>query len=165
MLGRTYDAQNCSIARALEVVGERWSLLIMRDAIFMGVTRFSDFQRRLGLAANILATRLDGFVAAGLMERRKYSEHPDHYEYLLTEKGRAIQPVLVALTMWGDRWAAPDGPPVVYEHAGCGGEIEQAITCSACAESLHPDHVVSRGEPQILPRPTASRRERPSARR
>lgn len=123
------------MARALELVGERWSLLIMRDALFAGATRFGDFQRSLGLASNVLASRLDNFVSAGLMRRRQYSEHTDHYEYLVTEKGRDFLPVIVALTAWGDRWEAPDGPPVVYEHAGCGGEVQQTITCSTCAES------------------------------
>src|SRR5712691_11016406 len=94
MLKRTYDGQNCSAARALELVGERWSLLIMRDALFAGHTRFGDFQRSLGVAPNILTARLGGFVAAGLMERRRYSEHPEHYEYLLTGKGRDLAPVI-----------------------------------------------------------------------
>ena len=100
MLGRTYDTQNCSAARALELVGERWSLLIIRDALFAGHARFGDFQRSLGVASNILTARLDSFVAAGLMERRRYSEHPEHYEYLLTGKGRDLAPVIVALTAW-----------------------------------------------------------------
>src|SRR4051812_33427867 len=110
MLGRTYDNQNCSVARALEVVGERWSLLILRDAMFRGTTRFSDFQRVLGLAPNILANRLDTFVAADVMR-------VDNREYYLTAKGWDLQPALIALTEWGDRWAAPDGPPVIYRHA------------------------------------------------
>ena len=101
MLGRTYDTQNCSAARALELVGERWSLLIIRDALFAGHARFGDFQRSLGVASNILTARLDSFVAAGLMERRRYSEHPEHYEYLLTGKGRDLAPVIVALTRLG----------------------------------------------------------------
>src|SRR5450755_1606952 len=107
MLGRTYEGQNCSAARALEVAGERWSLLVIRDALFRGITRFSDFQRSLGVAPNILATRLDSFVGAGLMELRQYSERPPQHEYLLTGKGRDLGPVIIALTAWGDRWAAP----------------------------------------------------------
>src|SRR3954447_17797158 len=98
MLGKTYSDQNCSAARALELVGERWSLLIIRDALFRGVTRFADFQRNLGVASNILASRLNDFVAADLMERRVTSTHHD---YLLTDKGRDLQPVIVALTHWG----------------------------------------------------------------
>jgi DNA-binding HxlR family transcriptional regulator len=133
MLGKTYSDQNCSAARALESVGERWSLLIIRDALFRGVTRFADFQRNLGVASNILASRLNDFVAADLMERRLTSPHHD---YLLTDKGRDLQPVIVALTHWGDRWAAPDGPPIVFEHADCGGGIEQHFSCTICGGDI-----------------------------
>ncbi len=132
MLGRTYDNQICSIARALDVIGERWSMLIIRDAVFAGVTRFGDIQHNLGVATNVLASRLDAFVEAGIMQRRRYSEHPDQYEYVLTEKGRDLAPALIALTSWGDRWAAPDGPPILYQHAVCGGAIEQEIACENC---------------------------------
>src|SRR3984893_8436798 len=134
MLGRTYDSENCSAARALEVVGERWSLLILRDALYRGTTRFADFQRTLGRGSTILAPRLDGFVSAGLMQTRRYSEHPEHHEYVLTDKGRDLQPVVIALTEWGDRWAAPQGPPIVYEHAGCGGAIHDQLRCSICGD-------------------------------
>jgi len=129
MLGRTYEGQNCSAARALEVVGERWSLLIMRDALFRGMTRFSDFQRSLGLASNVLAKRLDGFVENGVMEQRVNPEHAEQQEYVPTEKGRELKPVVLALTAWGDRWAAPNGPPVTFEHEGCGGKVEVHLLC------------------------------------
>jgi hypothetical protein len=86
------------------------------------------------MASNILATRLDGFVGAGLMQTRRYSEHPEHHEYVLTDKGRDLQPVVIALTEWGDRWAAPQGPPIVYEHAGCGGAIHDQLRCSICGD-------------------------------
>ncbi|HEX3680455.1 MAG TPA: helix-turn-helix domain-containing protein [Galbitalea sp.] len=132
MLGHTYDNQICSIARALEVFGERWSLLIIRDAVFAGVTRFGDIQHNLGIATNVLASRLDAFIEAGIMQRCRYSEHPEQYEYVLTEKGRDLAPALIALTSWGDRWAAEDGPPIVYHHAVCGGPIEQQILCANC---------------------------------
>ena len=134
MLGKTYDSQVCSAARALEFVGERWTLLIVRDALFAGATRFSDFHKGLGIATNILTSRLDGLVRAGIMERRGYSENPDLHEYLLTDKGRELAPVIVALTEWGDRWAAPDGRPVLYTHAPCGGEISQQISCATCGQ-------------------------------
>src|SRR5882672_289855 len=134
MLGRTYDKEVCSAARALELVGERWSLLILRNASFAGHTRFSEFERRLGIAPNILASRLESFVAAGLMEVRPNAEHKGQNEYVLTEKGRDFIPAIVALTAWGDRWAAPDGPPIVYEHETCGGEIELRLRCRACNE-------------------------------
>lgn len=136
MLGRTYDGQNCSAARALEVIGERWSLLILRDSLLRGFRRFGDFQASLGVARNVLSARLDLLVREGLLTRRRYSTHPDHYEYLPTEKGIDVVPVIVALTRWGDRWAAPDGPPVVFTHAECGGELTQTLHCSRCASAL-----------------------------
>jgi DNA-binding HxlR family transcriptional regulator len=132
MLGKTYDSQVCSIARALEVVGERWSLLIIRDALFTGSTRYNDFQRSLGIATNILKDRLDGFVNAGIMRRHRYSTQPELYEYVLTEKGRDLAPALIALTAWGDRWAAPDGPPIRYSHTVCGSAIHHEVVCATC---------------------------------
>src|SRR5918993_5307650 len=132
MLRNTYDDEVCSIARALEVVGERWSLLILRNALFAGSTRYGDFQRSLGIATNVLQDRLDGFVRTGLMERSAYSTQPELYEYVLTEKGRAFAPVLVALTAWGDRYAAPDGPPILYRHATCGSAVGVDAACVSC---------------------------------
>src|SRR6266566_2028632 len=146
------EGLNCSAARALEVVGERWSLLIMRDALFRGMTRFSDFQRSLGLASNVLAKRLDGFVENGLMEQRVHPEHPDQQEYVPTDKGRDLKPVVLALTAWGDRWAAPNGPPVTFEHEGCGGKVEAHLLCLKCGRSPDLAHVVAK--------PTRSRRRR-----
>jgi DNA-binding HxlR family transcriptional regulator len=132
MLGNRYEAQVCSIARTLEVVGERWSLLIVRDALFAGVTRYSEFRENLGIATNILKTRLDALVAAGIMERRSTAGGAELYDYVLTAKGRALGPALVALTEWGDRWAAPDGAPIVYRHATCGAAVTNQLTCASC---------------------------------
>jgi DNA-binding HxlR family transcriptional regulator len=146
MLGKTYETEVCSAARALEVVGERWSLLIIRNALFAGATHFNDF-RTLGIATNILKNRLDGFVDAGIMQRRNYSRHPEHYEYLLTDKGRELAPVIVALTEWGDRWAAPDGPPVLYAHSVCGGPITLPTTCANCGRVHDPSEVRARPGP------------------
>jgi DNA-binding HxlR family transcriptional regulator len=146
MLGKTYDSQVCSAARALELVGERWSLLIIRDALFAGASRFNDFLE-LGVATNILKNRLDGFVDAGIMERRSYSRNPDHFEYLLTDKGRALTPAIVALTEWGDRWAAPDGPPVLYVHSVCEGPITLQTTCANCGQVHDPAEVHVRPGP------------------
>jgi DNA-binding HxlR family transcriptional regulator len=140
MLGRTYDGQVCSAARALEVAGERWSLLIIRDALFAGSRRFNDF-RSLGIATNILKSRLDGFVAAGLMERRNYSKSSEQYEYLLTQKGRDLAPVIIALTEWGDRWDAPCGPPILYRHAVCDGDITLQTSCANCGAVDNPAEV------------------------
>jgi DNA-binding HxlR family transcriptional regulator len=99
------------------------------------------------VAPNILAARLDTFVAAGLMERRRYSEHPEHYEYLLTGKGRDLAPVIVALGAWDDRHAAPDGPPITYEHTACGSEIHQQIRCAACGEEVRNTDIRARSGP------------------
>ena len=132
MLGKTYDSQVCSIARSLEVVGARWSLLIIRDALFAGSTRYSDFQRSLGIATNILKDRLEGLVDAGIMRRHQYSQQPELYDYLLTEKGRDLAPALIALTEWGDRWAAPDGPPICYSHTVCGSAIGHEVVGARC---------------------------------
>ena len=129
MLGNTYETQVCSIARALELVGERWTLLILRNALFAGSTRYRDFQRGLGFATNVLQDRLDGLVEAGIMERRASSEQAGVSEYVLTAKGRDFAPVLVALTHWGDTWAAPDGPPILYRHTGCGSALGVELTC------------------------------------
>ena len=129
MLGKNYDGEVCSIARSLEVVGERWSMLIIRDALFAGSTRYTDFQRTLGIATNVLQDRLDGFVDAGIMRRQQSSEQPGLHQYLLTEKGRDLAPALIALTEWGDKWAAPDGPPILYRHQGCGSAISHELVC------------------------------------
>lgn len=115
MLGRLYENQNCSAARALELVGERWSLLILRDAMFADYTRFTQFEKGLGIATNILAKRLEDFVEAGLMERRQSGTPSDQAEYLLTQKGLELKPAIVALTEWGDKWVRPG--PVEFRNA------------------------------------------------
>ncbi|WP_158884853.1 winged helix-turn-helix transcriptional regulator [Amycolatopsis anabasis] len=135
MLGRRYERQNCSAARALELVGERWSLLIIRNAVFAGMTRFSEFERRLGIAPNILAKRLDGFVSDGLMESRPAGDAAGAREYVLTQKGRELGLVVMALTEWGDRWAAPQGPPILFEHEACGGSVHLSTSCDECGQA------------------------------
>ena len=147
MLGRTYEHENCSAARALEVAGERWSLLIFRDAIFRGRTRFSEFQRSLGLATNVLASRLDRFVAEGLMELVPASDHTDQREYRLTQKGLDFQDVVVALTAWGDRWNAPTGPPIQYRHRSCGGPVTIELRCASCDTTVEAGNVLAEAGP------------------
>jgi DNA-binding HxlR family transcriptional regulator len=112
MLGRTYEGQDCSIARALEVVGERWTLLIVRDAL-LGLRRFEEFQRSLGIARNVLADRLNRLVEAGILERVRYQVRPDRYEYTLTEKGRDLDVALVGLRQWGDKHVGDERVTVV----------------------------------------------------
>jgi DNA-binding HxlR family transcriptional regulator len=130
MLGNTYDNEVCSIARSLELVGERWTLLILRNALFAGSTRYRDFQHSLGIATNVLQDRLDGLVEGGVMERRSSPAQAGVSEYVLTEKGRDFAPALVALTEWGDKWAAPDGPPILYRHSACGSPLGVELTCA-----------------------------------
>ena len=122
MLGRLYDNQECSAARALELVGERWSLLILRDAMFRKYTRFSQFEKSLGVAPNILAKRLESFVADGLMKRRQPRRAGEQAEYVLTQKGLEFKPVIIALTQWGDKWVQPG--PVVYQTEADGKRVE-----------------------------------------
>lgn len=132
MLQRTYDDQVCSIARALEVVGERWSLLIVRDAL-LGLKRFEQFQDSLGIARNVLANRLSRLVAAGVFERVPYQQRPERFEYRLTPMGRQLSVPVLALMQWGDEHlAGPAGPPRLAQHAGCGGELRTGLICRQC---------------------------------
>jgi DNA-binding HxlR family transcriptional regulator len=143
MLGRSYDREVCSAARALEVAGERWSLLILRNAAFAGVTRFTDFQQRLGIAPNVLAARLELFVAEGLMT--VVPAATGYGEYRLTEKGLDFKPVIMALTEWGDRWAAPDGPPIAFHHDGpCGGRVSLSVGCDRCGAELDAGEIAAK---------------------
>ena len=136
MLKNDYENQTCSIAAALEVVGERWSLLIVRD-VLLGLRRFDEIQSNLGVARNVLQTRLTRLIEHGILERRLYQERPPRYEYRLTEKGLDLWPAIVALMSWGDRHAAPQaGAPVLLEHKDCGGAVDEHRICGACGERL-----------------------------
>jgi DNA-binding HxlR family transcriptional regulator len=141
MLRSDYDGQTCSIARSLELVGERWTILIIRDA-FLGRRRFEEFQRSLGIARNILQSRLERLVDAGILRRERYQEHPPRDEYRLTEKGVDLWPVIVDLLQWGDRHASgPEGPPVLLRHRGCGGDLDERRRCRRCGAELGPREV------------------------
>lgn len=130
----------CSVARTLEVVGEWWTMLVIREA-FNGVRRFDDFHERLGIARNVLAARLQRLVEHGVLERRQYQDRPPRCEYRLTEKGRDLYPVLIAMLAWGDRWmAGPEGPPVRLTHA-CGHQLGAVMVCGGCGEPLDPRQV------------------------
>jgi DNA-binding HxlR family transcriptional regulator len=150
VLKHTYDGQHCSIAGSLEIVGERWTLLILRDA-FLGVRRFDEFQRSLGIARNVLQGRLERLVDNGILERVRYRERPERFEYRLTEKGLDLWPVVVSLLAWGDRHAAPDGPPVMLEHSGCGGRVNDRRICESCGALLGPRDVKARRGPAARP--------------
>jgi len=147
MLGRTYDDQVCSIARALEVLGERWTLLVVRDAL-LGIRRFEDFQHSLGVARNVLTDRLRRLVEAGILQRVRYQERPQRYEYWLTSTGRELAVPLIGLMHWGDRHlAGPAGPPRVTRHRDCGGDLQAVLECDTCGQT------VSAAGLEVLPGP------------
>jgi DNA-binding HxlR family transcriptional regulator len=146
MLKRDYD-QTCSVARSLEVLGERWTLLVIRD-IFYGKRRFAAIQEDLGVARNVLATRLARLVAEGILEKRPYQDRPTRYEYFLTEKGIDLWPVMITMMHWGDHWLATDeGPPVVIHHKECGGEVDDRGYCERCGERLTARDAYAEGGP------------------
>jgi DNA-binding HxlR family transcriptional regulator len=137
VLRHDYPGQVCSIAKALEVVGERWTLLIVRD-VMAGSRRFDELQKGLGVARNVLASRLQRMVDEDILERRPYQANPERFEYFLTEKGLDLWPALVALLGWGDRHTPyPDGPPIVILHKECGGRVTDRGVCGDCGEVLH----------------------------
>jgi len=137
MLGNEYPGQICSVAGALEVIGERWSLLIVRD-VMNGNRRFGELQRSLGVARNVLSARLQRLVEEGILERRAYQESPPRHEYFLTEKGLDLWPALVALQGWGDRHSTgPEGPPMLIVHKQCGGTVSDRGVCESCGETLN----------------------------
>ncbi|MFC9993724.1 winged helix-turn-helix transcriptional regulator [Nocardia sp. NPDC127526] len=155
----SFEDMNCSIAQCLEVVGDWWTLLIVRDALF-GITRFDDFRSRLGIARNVLTQRLDHLVAQGILDKAPYQDNPLRYDYTLTRKGRSLWLVLTAMRQWGDTWAAPDGPPVEAVHDTCGHTMTVQPVCSACGDHLagrdiHPVLGPGARTPDLLPHPPA----------
>jgi DNA-binding HxlR family transcriptional regulator len=137
VLHSDYPGQVCSIAKSLEVIGERWSLLIVRD-VMNGNRRFGEIQASLGIARNVLSARLQRLVNEDILERRAYSESPPRYEYFLTEKGLDLWPALIALLNWGDRYSSgPEGPPKVIVHKVCGGRVSDRGICESCGKVLH----------------------------
>lgn len=143
-LHRGYDGQECSVAGTLELVGERWTLLVIRE-LMTGVHRFDDLQRDLGIARNVLQDRLERLAEGGLICRRAYQDHPPRYEYRLTERGLDLWPVIVGLMQWGDRHLVwPDGPPVTLEHRACGGRLDDHLCCEECGARLGPRDVWAR---------------------
>jgi DNA-binding HxlR family transcriptional regulator len=142
---KSFEHMGCSVAQCLEVIGEWWTMLIVRD-VFLGVRRFDDFQTRLGISRNVLALRLSTLVAAGVLEKRRYQERPPRYEYVLTDKGHDLWPVLNAMRQWGDVHAAPNGPPLTLVHRACGHKAQLVLTCAHCGERVgHRDVRAQRG--------------------
>ena len=132
------DRQPCSLARTLSVIGDRWTLLVIRDC-FLGVRRFENFEARLGIARHVLADRLKKLTEAGVLTKVPYQERPRREEYRLSEKGLALYPALIALLDWGDTYmSGKSGPPVLRRHRPCGHETHGVMVCSECGEPLDP---------------------------
>lgn len=130
------SSENCSLARALAVVGDRWTLLVLREA-FLKTRRFEDFQLRLGIARRVLTERLAGLVENGVLEKVAYQQRPVRHEYRLTDKGLALYPVILSLVHWGDAHLGDgNGPPVIHRHKACGHDFRSVLTCSECGEAL-----------------------------
>jgi len=140
------QAEPCSIEATLDLVGDRWTLLIMRD-IFRGVHRFSQLHDDLGIAKNLLTDRLTRLVEHDILHKVQYQDRPPRFEYRLTPKGMDLSPALVALMGWGDRWAADGQPPTLLVHDVCVTPLEQVLLCPACDETVQPSHIRSRPGP------------------
>ena len=135
-----FAAISCSVARTAGLIGDPWTLLVLRD-MFLGLSRYEDLHRNLGVATNVLADRLGRLVARGLATRRAYQARPVRHEYLLTPAGRDLYGIVLAMLAWGDRHLAPDGPPMTLVHATCGHPTTPAVTCNHCGGGLAPDTV------------------------
>jgi DNA-binding HxlR family transcriptional regulator len=136
MLPRTYDQQMCPVARVMEVIGDRWTLLIIRD-VFQRLHRFQQLEASLGLSRHVLSERLERLVEDGIFERRRYQERPERFEYHLTEKGRGLWKLLAQITLWGDEhYPAPAGRHREIRHVGCGGAMDDRFHCQACGQEL-----------------------------
>src|SRR5262245_32060153 len=154
-----FAQQNCSIARSLSFLGERWTMLVLRE-IFLGGRRFDEIQGELGIASNVLSGRLSTLVDEGILERRRYSERPERFEYRLTDSGRDLLPVVLSLLRWGDThldWKS--GPPLEVVHTDCDHPFHQVGTCSHCGGELDTRNVRAR------PGPGANKRNRDRAAR
>lgn len=143
----------CSVARAVDVIGQRWTPLILRD-LFAGLARFEDIRRDLGIASNILAARLDDLEGHGVVQRRQYQSAPPRYEYLLTDKGRDLYPVIATLLAWGDKWqAGVGGPPALLVHTECGCVTTAKTVCAHCDGELDATTTSAMAGPGARPGP------------
>lgn len=150
MLPSDYSGQDCSLARALEQLGERWSLLIVRDCLY-GVCRYNDFLTHLRIPRAVLSARLHTLCAHGVLERHRYQRQPDRYEYLLTAKGRALWPALHALARWGDTHGEADGPARIFEHASCQARLDTDLRCTRCGRVVDITETRTRRSPGRQP--------------
>ena len=142
----TTSTSGCSIQQPLDVIGDRWMLLIIRN-LFRGARRFSELEEDLGIAKNLLTVRLNKLVSADIVERVPYQDRPVRHEYLLTQKGRDLSPSLVALMKWGDRWCNDGSAPTVLVHSDCGTPLMQVTHCPTCDDALDPGQIRSRPGP------------------
>ena len=140
----------CSIARTMDVIGEPWSPLILRN-VYVGIARFDQIQENLGISRKVLAERLKWLLERGVLERREYSAKPPRHEYALTPKGAELVELLMVMVRWGDRWTAGEaGPPVLYRHHACGRVAHVELRCSECGEPMGPADI------DVLPGPGTS---------
>jgi len=144
----SFAGMACSIARSLDVVGEPWTPLIIRD-LWLGRNRFDEIQANLDISRKVLTQRLNALVDAGVIVRKLYQKHPERYQYVLTKKGTELMDVLLALMSWGDRWVSEEGAPMELRHEACGRKALAKVTCSSCGEPISAGHV------RILPGPGA----------
>ena len=140
------STSGCSIQQTLDVIGDRWMLLIISN-LFRGARRFSELEEDLGIAKNLLTVRLNKLVSAEIVERLPYQDRPVRHEYLLTQKGRDLSPSLVALMKWGDRWCNDGSAPTVLVHSDCGTPLMQVTHCPTCNDALDPGQIRSRPGP------------------
>ena len=141
----------CTIARSADVLGDGWNLLVIRQAC-LGIRRFADFQRTLGIGRNILAIRLSQLVAEGILVRAEYQQNPVRHEYLLTQKGREVYPILAAMAAWGERWlTGPEGTPLILHHTTCDHDMHAVVTCSECAVPIDVRAIRARPGPGFSP--------------
>lgn len=139
--------QQCSVARSVSVIGDRWTLMILRDC-FLGIRRFDDFERRLRISRSIIADRLKHLVDEGVLRRDEYQQNPVRHEYRLTDKGLSLHPVIMAIVHWGDtHYAGEEGPPLLHRHRACGCDFHPVLTCSECGDAVGPRDVEVRTGP------------------
>ncbi len=141
------SAERCSVARTVAVIGDRWTLMVLRDC-FLGVRRFEDFQARLGISRTITAERLKHLTDEGVLKKVAYQDRPPRFEYRLTDKGLDLYPLVMAIVNFGDRhYAGEAGPPLLHRHKACGHDFEPVMTCSCCQEPIKAREVETRAGP------------------
>lgn len=142
-----FGEMRCSLARALDRMGDRWTPLILRD-VYLGVNRFEDLVEDLGISRNLLTRRLLALIEAGILQHRTYQTRPHRHEYILTESGRDLMPILMALVAWGNRWARPEeGEPMLLRHNICGHLTSPTVCCSECGEPLKAEEMTMQPGP------------------